>query len=59
VARRSGTHVAADELVAHVREHLAGFKVPRLVAFVDELPKNASGKVQKAALRARAADLFA
>jgi acyl-CoA synthetase (AMP-forming)/AMP-acid ligase II len=58
VARRPGREVTGDELVAHVREHLAGFKVPRLVAFVDELPKNASGKVQKAALRARGADLF-
>lgn len=58
VARRPGTDVTAEELVAHVRDHLAGFKVPRLVAFVEELPKNASGKVQKAELRARAADLF-
>jgi acyl-CoA synthetase (AMP-forming)/AMP-acid ligase II len=58
VARRPGTEVAADELVAHVRDHLAGFKVPRLVAFVDELPKNASGKVQKASLRARTDELF-
>jgi acyl-CoA synthetase (AMP-forming)/AMP-acid ligase II len=58
VARRPGQDVTAEDLVAHVREHLAGFKVPRLVAFVDELPKNASGKVQKATLRDRARDLF-
>ena len=38
-------------LVAHVRRSLAGFKVPRHVVVVDELPATASGKIRKADLR--------
>ena len=38
-------------LVAHVRQSLAGFKFPRHVVVVDELPATASGKVRKADLR--------
>jgi acyl-CoA synthetase (AMP-forming)/AMP-acid ligase II len=51
VVRRDGTTVDADELVALVRAHLAGFKVPRTVLFVDELPRNAAGKLLKQQLR--------
>ena len=48
--------VAADDalrtaLVAHCRENLAGFKVPRSIDFVDELPRTGTGKIQKAKLR--------
>jgi acyl-CoA synthetase (AMP-forming)/AMP-acid ligase II len=39
------------DVVAHVRQSLAGFKVPRHVVVVDELPATASGKVRKADLR--------
>ena len=42
-----------DELVAHCRAHLAGFKAPRRIEFADELPRTASGKVRKHELRAR------
>jgi acyl-CoA synthetase (AMP-forming)/AMP-acid ligase II len=38
-------------VIAYCREHLANFKVPRSVVFVDSLPRNASGKVTKNALR--------
>jgi fatty-acyl-CoA synthase len=41
-----------EELIAHCRERLASFKVPRSVRFVDELPRSGMGKVQKDALRA-------
>jgi fatty acid CoA ligase FadD36/malonyl-CoA/methylmalonyl-CoA synthetase len=44
--------VTADELVAHVAATLAPHKRPRAVRFVDALPRNAMGKVQKARLRA-------
>ncbi|MGZ4174103.1 MAG: AMP-binding protein [Solirubrobacteraceae bacterium] len=37
--------VSEDELRAHVKANLAGYKVPREVVFVDELPRNATGKV--------------
>jgi acyl-CoA synthetase (AMP-forming)/AMP-acid ligase II len=37
--------VDADHVRAHVKERLAGYKVPRDVVLLDELPRNASGKV--------------
>ena len=39
------------ELIAYAREHMANFKVPRKVEFVTELPKTATGKIQKYVLR--------
>lgn len=42
-----------DELVALCRAHLAGFKIPRVIHFVDELPTTGTGKVSKPALRER------
>lgn len=41
----------ADDLIAHVRAHLAGFKRPRQVRFVEELPLTSNGKVAKSVLR--------
>ncbi len=43
--------VLAERLIAHCREHLGGFKVPKNVRVVTALPKTATGKVQKAELR--------
>lgn len=40
-----GAVPSAEELKAHVRGQLAGYKVPREITFLDELPRNASGKV--------------
>jgi acyl-CoA synthetase (AMP-forming)/AMP-acid ligase II len=51
VVRRPGDPVTAEELVALARSHLAGFKTPRTVEFVDELPRNAAGKLLKQQLR--------
>jgi acyl-CoA synthetase (AMP-forming)/AMP-acid ligase II len=48
--------LTADAVLAHAREHLANFKVPRRVELVGELPVNATGKVRKDELRARAAE---
>jgi fatty-acyl-CoA synthase len=39
--------VSADELKDHVKENLARYKVPREIVFLDELPRNATGKVLK------------
>ena len=52
VVRRAGDE-AVDEatLVAWCRDHMANYKVPRHIAFVDELPLTASGKVQRFRLR--------
>jgi acyl-CoA synthetase (AMP-forming)/AMP-acid ligase II len=50
VARRDAS-VAAADLVSHCRGQIAGYKVPKEIHFVPELPMTASGKVQKAGLR--------
>lgn len=50
---RSVSCPAEDEVIAAVRDRLAGFKVPKSVHFVDALPRNAMGKVQKNVLRDR------
>jgi len=47
------SEVTAQELTDHVRTRLAGFKVPKRVVFVDDLPRNASGKLLKRVLRDR------
>jgi fatty-acyl-CoA synthase len=44
--------VTEDELIAFARERLARFKVPKAVRFVDELPRNSMGKIQKGELAA-------
>ena len=46
-------------IIAAARERLAAFKAPKRVFFVDDLPRNAMGKVQKAALRQAYAEVFA
>lgn len=47
----AGSSVTADELIAHAKSRLSGFKVPKAVHLVDELPRNASGKLLKRVLR--------
>ena len=44
--------VSAEDLKAHVKAHLAGYKAPREFEFIDELPRNASGKILKRDLHA-------
>ncbi|OBK30540.1 acyl-CoA synthetase [Mycobacterium asiaticum] len=53
VVPRAGVTLVADDVIAHCREHLAGFKTPKEVFFVDSLPKNPSGKLLKRELRKR------
>ncbi len=48
---RPGTEPTVEELQDWVRSRLARFKVPRVVVFIDELPKTATGKIQKYLLR--------
>lgn len=43
----AGAETAGDDLAAFCREHLAGYKVPRIFEFVGELPRNSMGKIQK------------
>jgi acyl-CoA synthetase (AMP-forming)/AMP-acid ligase II len=51
VVPRNGAHLTAQAIQDYVKENLARFKVPRDVVFVDELPRNATGKVLKRELR--------
>jgi fatty-acyl-CoA synthase/long-chain acyl-CoA synthetase len=52
VVARPGSGLTADDVVAFAREHLASYKVPRSIHFIDELPKTGSGKILKRELRA-------
>lgn len=54
---RPGAVLAAGELIAWAKEHMANYKVPRYVEVVDTLPLNASGKVLKYELRERASSM--
>jgi len=51
IVLKKGAELSADALTAYCREHLATFKVPRRVEFVQTLPRNATGKVLKRTLR--------
>jgi fatty-acyl-CoA synthase len=51
VAVRPGHTLAAEEIHAHCAANLARFKCPRLIEFVEALPRNATGKIHKPTLR--------
>lgn len=51
VVRTPGSHITQNDVKAHVKEHLARYKVPRDVHFVDELPRTSTGKVRTSALK--------
>ncbi len=53
VELKLGAQTAPEDIVAHCKKHMAGFKVPRFVVF-GELPKTSTGKIQKFELRKRA-----
>ena len=57
VALKAGAAVTEAELVAYAREHMAHFKAPKRIDFGD-LPKNATGKIQKFVLRDRAREMM-
>jgi acyl-CoA synthetase (AMP-forming)/AMP-acid ligase II len=53
IVLRPGARPAPEDLIAFARERLAGYKLPRSVDFVGELPRTPSGKVLKRELRER------
>jgi acyl-CoA synthetase (AMP-forming)/AMP-acid ligase II len=55
VVAAAGAEPSEEQLKAHVKANLAAYKTPREIAFVDELPRNATGKVLKRELRAHEA----
>jgi acyl-CoA synthetase (AMP-forming)/AMP-acid ligase II len=59
VVPAQGARVDESELLGRVRERLAGYKVPKAIVTVDELPKTSTGKIQKNVLRDRYARYYA
>ena len=59
VTPRPGAWLDADQIVARLKAQLANFKIPKRCFVVDELPRNAMGKVQKNLLREQHRELFA
>jgi fatty-acyl-CoA synthase len=57
IVLRDGTSATEEELIAFARDRLAHFKAPHQVTFVAELPKTATGKIQKYVLRSGAPNL--
>jgi fatty-acyl-CoA synthase len=53
VELKVGASVTAEDLIAHCKSLLAGYKVPRDIRF-EEIPKTSTGKIQKFQLRQRA-----
>jgi long-chain acyl-CoA synthetase len=51
VVKASGAQVSEDDLIAHCRTSLAAYKVPKVVGFVDVLPKSTVGKILRRELR--------
>ncbi|MET0728193.1 MAG: FadD3 family acyl-CoA ligase [Acidimicrobiales bacterium] len=57
VVTKAGAATTGEEIASWCREQMANYKVPRKVEIVDELPVNATGKVMKEELRARASQV--
>ena len=53
VVLENGKKATEDDLKGYVKKNLANFKVPREIVFIDELPRNATGKVLKRELAER------
>ena len=51
IVLKPGVNVTAEDLVAYCREHLAAYKIPRLVEFRDSLPKSTVLKILRRELR--------
>jgi len=51
VVRKPGAEVSADDIIAHARTRIAGYKVPKSVDFIPALPRNGTGKILRRELR--------
>lgn len=56
VVRQEGSNVSADEIIEHLKAHVAKWWLPDAVEFVDDIPHTATGKISKKDLRARFSD---
>jgi malonyl-CoA/methylmalonyl-CoA synthetase len=55
---KPGARLTQEEVAASLCDRLARFKLPKRVLFLDQLPRNSMGKVQKSALRQEYAGLY-
>ena len=53
IVLKEGQETASDGIIAFCKQHLAGYKTPRSIEFVDALPKNPQGKILKRELKDR------
>jgi acyl-CoA synthetase (AMP-forming)/AMP-acid ligase II len=51
ITLKQSQRASSDDILEHCRRHLAGFKVPKSVEFLNELPKGGTGKILKKVLR--------
>ena len=51
VVKRPGSALSDEDVIDYAREHLASYKIPRSVSFLDEIPRTGSGKILKRVLR--------
>ncbi len=51
VSFKEGSSATSEDIIQHCRTNLTGYKVPRVVEILDELPKTITGKIQRAALK--------
>ena len=51
IVPRPGSQLTKDGIIEHCRGRIGGYKIPRQMAFVDELPKSAMGKILKTEIR--------
>jgi long-chain acyl-CoA synthetase len=51
VVKDKGTVLTRDDIIAHCRKDLTGYKIPKFVTFVDGLPKSSVGKILRRGLR--------
>jgi len=58
VVKRAECNLSEKQIMTHIADRLARFKLPKKIIFEDELPRNAMGKVQKNQLREKNAKIF-
>jgi len=51
VPKKDQTETPIEEILSYCKEHLAGYKCPKQVILVDQLPRNTMGKLQKDVLQ--------
>jgi acyl-CoA synthetase (AMP-forming)/AMP-acid ligase II len=53
IVPKAGAHIDPDDIIAHARQRIAGFKTPKRIEIVSEIPRNAAGKALRRELRAK------